>query len=126
MRYLSQRLSVLSAALFLVTSFVAFNPTCYAADNPDSQELVSIATDAYIYGFPLVITDMTRKQTTNVDSAGPFRAPMGQLVRMRTYPTADTAMFRVLIQTRCTPMPGLMCRRSPRYSAFQTWATDTT
>lgn len=44
--------------------------------------------DAYLYGFPLVIMDMTRKQTTNVDSAGPERAPMGQFVRMRTFPTA--------------------------------------
>ena len=52
------------------------------------EETVSIATDAYLYGFPLVTMDMTRKQTTNVDSAGPVRAPMGQLVRMRTYPTA--------------------------------------
>ena len=33
--------------------------------------------------------DMTRKQTTNVDSAGPTRAPMGQLIRMRNYPTAE-------------------------------------
>ncbi len=53
------------------------------------QEAVSIATDAYIYGFPLVIIDMTRKQMTNVDSAGQVRAPMGQFVRMRTFPTAE-------------------------------------
>ena len=33
--------------------------------------------------------DMTRKQVTNVDSAGPERAPMGQLVRMQTFPTAE-------------------------------------
>ena len=89
MRYVCPRLSVLSAALFLMTALIAFKPTCYADDNRDSEELVSIATDAYIYGFPLVVMDMTRKQTTNVDSAGPFRAPMGQLVRMRTYPTAE-------------------------------------
>jgi len=31
---------------------------------------------------------MTRKQLTNVDTAGPLRAPMGQLIRMRTFPTA--------------------------------------
>ncbi len=50
---------------------------------------VNDAVDAYIFGFPLVLMDMTRKQMTNVDTAGPLRAPMGQLIRMRTYPTAD-------------------------------------
>ncbi len=55
---------------------------------PAPDEVVNDAVDAYIYGFSLVTMDMTRKQTTNVDSAGPERAPMGQLIRMRTYPTA--------------------------------------
>jgi hypothetical protein len=50
---------------------------------------VSDAVDAYIYGFPLVIMDMTRKQVTNVASPEATRAPMGQFTRMRTYPTAD-------------------------------------
>jgi hypothetical protein len=50
---------------------------------------VNDAVDACIYGFPLVTLDTTRKQMTNVDSPGPRRAPMGQFVRMRTYPTAE-------------------------------------
>jgi hypothetical protein len=50
---------------------------------------VDDAVDAYLYGLSLVIMDMTRKQTTNVASAGLTRAPMGQLVRMRTFPTAE-------------------------------------
>jgi hypothetical protein len=54
-----------------------------------AEPAVNDAVDAYLYGFPLVTVDMTRKQMTNVDSAGPVRAPMGQLVRMRTYPTAE-------------------------------------
>jgi hypothetical protein len=56
--------------------------------SPSAETTVNDVVDAYVYGFPLVIMDMTRKQTTNVDSAGPERAPMGQLVRMRTFPTA--------------------------------------
>ena len=56
---------------------------------PAANTTVSDAVDAYLYGFPLLTMDMTRKQTTNVDAAGPTRAPMGQLIRMRTYPTAD-------------------------------------
>ncbi len=53
------------------------------------EPAVNDAVDVYLYGFPLVTVDMTRKQMTNVESAGPVRAPMGQLVRMRTYPTAE-------------------------------------
>ena len=53
---------------------------------PSAEAAVNDAVDAYLYGFPLVTMDMTRKQTTNVDSAGAVRAPMGQLVRMRTLP----------------------------------------
>ena len=59
-----------------------------ATKAPSVEVVVSDAIDAYLYGFPLVIMDMTRKQTTSVDSAGPERAPMGQFVRMRTFPTA--------------------------------------
>ena len=55
--------------------------------SPSAEAAVNDVVDAYLYGFPLVIMDTTRKQTTNVNSAGPERAPMGQFVRMRTYPT---------------------------------------
>ncbi len=55
---------------------------------PAAEAPVNDAVDAYLYGFSLITMDMTRKQTTNVDSAGPERAPMGQFVRMRTFPTA--------------------------------------
>ena len=47
------------------------------------------ATDAYIYGYPLVTMDITRKQMTNVAVPNQGHAPMGQLVKMRTYPNAS-------------------------------------
>jgi hypothetical protein len=53
------------------------------------EAAVNDAVDAYLYGYSLVTMDMTRRQTTNVGSAGPTRAPMGQLVRMRAFPTAE-------------------------------------
>jgi hypothetical protein len=56
---------------------------------PAAEAQVNDAVDGYLYGLSLVTMDMTRKQMTNVDSAGPVRAPMGQLVRMRTFPTAE-------------------------------------
>ena len=47
------------------------------------------AIDAYIYGYPLLVMDVTRRQLTNVAEAGPTRAPMGQLRRLRSYLAAD-------------------------------------
>ena len=46
------------------------------------------AIDAYIYAYPLVTMEMTRRVMTNVEKPEGTRAPMGQIVRMREYPTA--------------------------------------
>lgn len=48
-----------------------------------------LATDAYIYGYPLVTMEMTRRVMTNVAAAEGTRAPMGQFARARTYPNAS-------------------------------------
>lgn len=54
-----------------------------------SERAAKIAEDAYIYGYPLVTMEMTRRVMTNVASPTGTRAPMGNLVRMRTYPNAS-------------------------------------
>src|SRR5215468_10471001 len=48
----------------------------------------AIAVDAYVYGYPLVTMEMTRRVVTNVAKPDETHAPMGQLIRMRSYPTA--------------------------------------
>jgi len=48
-----------------------------------------LATDAYIYGYPLVTMEMTRRIMTNVATAEGTRGPMGQFVKLRTYPDAS-------------------------------------
>lgn len=53
------------------------------------MEAVNIAVDAYIYGYPLVTFDMMREQQTNVARPDVERAPMGQMIKMRTYPAVD-------------------------------------
>jgi hypothetical protein len=52
-------------------------------------EAIRIATEAYVFGYPLVTFDMARRQQTNVAAADAEHAPMGQMIRMRTYPAAD-------------------------------------
>lgn len=45
--------------------------------------------EAYIFGYPLVTMELTRRVMTNAATPGPIHAPMGQFVRMRTYPDAS-------------------------------------
>lgn len=48
-----------------------------------------LATDAYVYGYPLVTMEMTRRVQTNVAKPEGTRSPMGQFIRARTYPDAS-------------------------------------
>ncbi len=47
-----------------------------------------LATDAYIFGYPLVTMEMTRRVITNVAAPEGTRAPMGQIIKLRHYPDA--------------------------------------
>ncbi|MBA0045967.1 DUF1254 domain-containing protein [Mycobacteroides sp. LB1] len=53
-----------------------------------ADEAKAIAMDAYVYGYPLVTVEMTRRVMTNVAKPEAMRAPMGQLVRLGEYPDA--------------------------------------
>jgi hypothetical protein len=53
------------------------------------EEAMEIAMDAYIYGYPLVTFDMARQQETNVAAPDAEHAPMGQMIKMRSYPAVD-------------------------------------
>ena len=47
-----------------------------------------IATDAYIYGYPLVTMEMTRRVITNVAAVQGTRGPMAHIIKLRQYPDA--------------------------------------
>lgn len=48
-----------------------------------------LATDAYIFGYPLVTMEMTRRVMTNVAEPKGTKAPMGQIIKLRHYPDAS-------------------------------------
>ncbi|QEX15446.1 hypothetical protein FRZ44_07300 [Hypericibacter terrae] len=48
-----------------------------------------LATDAYIFGYPLVTMEMTRRVLTNVAAPEGTHAPMGQIIKLREYPDAS-------------------------------------
>lgn len=57
-------------------------------DMAEAGEEFAIASDAYVYGYPLVTMEMTRRVVTNVAKPEGTRAPMGQLIKLRQYPDA--------------------------------------
>jgi uncharacterized protein (TIGR03000 family) len=51
-------------------------------------EALAIATDTYVYGYPLVTMEITRRVMTNAEEPKGNHAPMGQFYKARTYPDA--------------------------------------
>src|SRR6478735_12627009 len=60
-----------------------------AEGKPAPKNAAGIAVDAYVYGYPLVMMDQTRRVATNVASPEEKRAPMGQFANMSSYPDAS-------------------------------------
>src|SRR5262245_43131999 len=53
-------------------------------------EAQQIAEDAYVYGYSLITTEVTRVQMTNVPKAEPsLKAPMGVFSNVPKYPPGD-------------------------------------
>ncbi|MFN8625101.1 MAG: DUF1254 domain-containing protein [Candidatus Binatia bacterium] len=61
-----------------------------AADRTGEAEAVRIGMDAYLYGYPLITMELSRRVATNVPEPilGKL-APMGQFATLRTYPSAE-------------------------------------
>lgn len=73
---------------FSLAVTVTFIFSLARAEPLSPQEARSIAIDAYIYGYPLVTMEMTRRVMTNAAEPKGTHAPMGQFARLRRYPTA--------------------------------------
>ncbi len=55
---------------------------------PGSEDL-ALAIDAYIFAYPLVTMEMTRRIITNVAEVSGVRGPMGHIIKARSYPDAS-------------------------------------
>jgi len=54
------------------------------------QEAHAIGVDAYLYFYPLITMDITRKQSTNIEPGKEIaKGPMNMFVNVPTYPPAD-------------------------------------
>ena len=52
------------------------------------SEAEQIALDAYVYGYSLITTEVTRVQMSNVDKVEGMHAPSGQFANIKRYPPA--------------------------------------
>jgi hypothetical protein len=53
------------------------------------DEAFALGTDAYIYGYPLLTMELTRRVSTNVAAPAGSKAPMGQFAKLREYPAVS-------------------------------------
>lgn len=63
--------------------------SCEAQEKLTPKESAEIALDAYVYGYSLVTTEVTRVQMTNVPKVEKLNGPMGQFVNVKRYPPAE-------------------------------------
>jgi hypothetical protein len=82
-----------SARLFstaVVASALGIGGAATSAFAVTEQEAQDIAVDAYVYFYPLVTMDVTRKQLTNLEPGKSFGSgPMNMFSNVPTYPPAD-------------------------------------
>jgi len=98
--YMNLRLPLTAVFALLALSFVACGKKeappvdtakeQAAADSAAKEkEMLETAIDAYVYAYPLVTMEYTRRALTNTEKPERTKAPMGQFVRMREYPNAS-------------------------------------
>jgi hypothetical protein len=77
-----------TVAAFLIATLLASSGIANAALS--EQEAKEIGVNAYLYFYPLVTMDATRKQMTNTEAGKkPGYGPMNEFSHVREYPTAD-------------------------------------
>ena len=86
MRFTKSALLSLTVLLLFLVVACSSNKN---AETPGLKEAVETSVDAYLYGYPLITFDVARQQQTNVAVPDAEHAPMGQMIRMRTYPAVD-------------------------------------
>ena len=79
----------------VVSALFAVGPSPGATQSVSQEEAHAIGVDAYVYLYPLVTMEVTRKQLTNMEPGKGFGGPMNGFVNVPAYPTAnDKAVVR--------------------------------
>lgn len=85
-----RRFFTFAAAISFAFSLLATDAYAQAQPPLTTEQIQDIATSAYIYFYPLVTMDITRRQTTNLPAGKvPGFGPMNAFSNIPTYPPAD-------------------------------------
>ncbi|MGH8412358.1 MAG: DUF1254 domain-containing protein, partial [Pseudomonas sp.] len=80
----------LSSIALIVASSAVFPLVSQAQSKITAEEAHAIGVDAYVYFYPLLTMDITRKQFTNIEPGKEFgKGPMNMFVSVPEYPPAD-------------------------------------
>jgi len=84
MKIIRRRKTLALAALIGCAAVVIGRTNATAQNNPSADEAAQIASDAYIYGYSLITTEITRVQMSNVPKVEEnLHAPMQRFCRGR-------------------------------------------
>lgn len=86
----TSRLTRVALAAMTAASLATAMPA-QAQEKLTAEQTQAIAVEAYVYFYPLITMDVTRKQLTNVAALGekPFHGPMNAFVNVPEYPPAS-------------------------------------
>ena len=93
-----------------------------AGEPMTEQQAKEIAVDAYVYGYSLVTTEITRVQSSNVPKTEGLHAPLNVFANAKPTRRRTIAACPPQMLTRCTRWRGLTWP-SRRCSAIPTWAS---
>ncbi|MEO6169203.1 MAG: DUF1254 domain-containing protein [Chitinophagales bacterium] len=69
-----------------------------AAIPPTDAEFIQLAREAYIYGYPLVMMEISRRVMTNYESPSSLGAPVNQIARKEEFPDDK---FNAVVKPNC-------------------------
>jgi hypothetical protein len=79
-----------TAVMLVATMLAAVAITTSARAQDQKNDVFTDGIDAYIYGYPLVLMDVTRRFMTNVPAPTAGRAPINQLGHRKEFPTPES------------------------------------
>lgn len=87
-------LTIVIILAFLLAGWFWWSNYAHAANGTSattstSSKVETIAEEGYIFGFPLVLMDVTKDVMTNTPKVTPTQAPINQFIQKRTFPDAN-------------------------------------
>src|SRR5271170_5846637 len=78
-----------TAAVLSCLAIAGCGPAAKVGQDAKEVEAFETAKDAYVYAYPLMTMEMTRRVSTDVAAPEGIFAPMGQFAKLREYPNAS-------------------------------------